>query len=350
MISIICHRHRDEAPRDVWNKYFASIDSITEYYQCSNCNISSFSTNIYIFECSFTALINRAIYIKNNSSSLLHSLCFFDRCSTDSLYAGVIYIKCNSVIQDRFCSYNSTASKGHGSHSLTTLINSGKNLNIVTESCLTHCQGKSETISMIIGLCGIFSTNFSENTAFENSGFAISGIIECSIIKFSTFERNNASGHVCLMHQASSAGKFHDFFCNIINNTQKDSRFGTLRIEGTELIVENCSVHLWNSNGNNFAKSADDSKLIIINCNVTGSLIHKEKGSYTAINVRPEFNLNLLPHISLQKCYAMHSNISNEMNHETNQKFCQFRIHKTQTNLIPYFRNFKVKKIRHKRR
>lgn len=341
MIAILCLMRSDEAPQDVWKKYYSPNDIITLYHRGSKQFVISNSKNVLVYKGSFIDLTNRAIYI-NNSIKFLHSLCLFDSCSTNSdKYGGAIYFQGSSAVQDRFCSIKPMIPKGDCGHSYTLLTENNSNLNIVIESCITQCRSNHSTIALKFGHCEISSSNISRNNVHQNSGFKIMRASRCCIIKFSTFERNHAIEYICLEHYNSEIGKYHDYCCNIINNTQNLHQFGAIDVGAAELFIENCTVILYNSKGSCFSTSEKVSKLTIINCNVIGRLIHHLTGKYSTINVKFVDEMNVLPHISTHKCYAVLPIKSKEMEQITYKNYCRLKLSKTKTNFVPYFLLFR---------
>lgn len=92
--------------------------------------------------------------------------------------------------------------------------------------------------------------------------------------------------------------KFHDFLCNIINNSQYDDK-GYILADRGELDVEKCYV--LNNRGSIFCKWY----LTIINCKIDNIFISEQGFANVIIANNTDANeLNSLHHISTRKCYA----------------------------------------------
>lgn len=92
-----------------------------------------------------------------------------------------------------------------------------------------------------------------------------------SIINFSTFERNMALYYVCLHHSHSPDGNYHDYKCNIVNNTQESATCGTVHADD-EVTMVDCTVISSHSKGKLFSRKYHGD-LYLINCHVDDVLI-----------------------------------------------------------------------------
>lgn len=113
--------------------------------------------------------------IQTDNIKLLHSSCFFNKCSRYGP-GGAIYLNGqSSIIQHRFCTTETKiTSKEDGLYSYSYTSNNYINLrNYVIECSVSRCSQPSaySLIFMRKGNCGIFSSNFSKNTVYQYSGF-----------------------------------------------------------------------------------------------------------------------------------------------------------------------------------
>lgn len=171
--------HKDVPSQDVWYHYFNEIGESKDCYHQTNCQILHRDLKIYVFDCSFISL-KKGVFeiIFNRGPKFLHSFCFFDSCSNDSV-GGAINFRCSSpIIQDRFCAINSSIRDyAYPIHSYTGVYKDKNDSyrNFIVESCITLCGGKKQRdlIDMNFGICGIFSSNISKNNAETETGFCI---------------------------------------------------------------------------------------------------------------------------------------------------------------------------------
>lgn len=283
--------HCDKPPQDVWYHYFNQKDETKDCYHQDNCDVPVDDENIFIFDCTFTSLLKSAIRIEDKMPKFLHSFCFFDSCgNTINQHGGVIYYYCQGpIVQDRFCSINATIDfvrDYFGIHSYINLRSGiSEHNNIIAESCVTQCGSEKQQNTLVAdgGKCGIFSSNVSKNSAKINSGFIVVNHNEFCIINFSTFESNFASLYYCLWHDYSSSCPHHDIFCNVVNNSQGEDRYGCI-YTNSELIVENCAVLGDYGIGKPFSIAGDNAKLKIINCKLDKLEVSESQGAYTASN------------------------------------------------------------------
>lgn len=151
----------------------------------------------------------------------------------------------------------------------------------------------------------MFSSNISKNNANTYSGFSFSNVKDVAIINYSTFEGNHALSETCIQHNYSPDGSFHDYRCNIVNNTQDTSRFGIVNCD--DAIIDECTILGPFGKGKPFSQSGIyGGNLTIINCNVESlSLYTYQTGAtFNTINNTFTSKSHLLPHISTFECQA----------------------------------------------
>lgn len=331
--------HSEEPTHDVWDRYYNKNDETTNYYQCTNCSVSQEDKKIFVSECSFISVKNSAIRIDNKTLEFLHSFCFFDSCSNNNHQnGGAIYFSCNgSIVQHRFCSVNASVSNWiDGIHSYTDLLEeNSSNINYIVESCISYCgyENQLSSIRMSKGISGIFSTNISQNNIHAYSSFFIESPSGCCVINFSTFENNHANRDSCLGY---GYGKFHNFLCNIVNNSQENTENGCICNFDSKIIIENCSVLGDYGKGRPFYIEGETSKLIMTNCNLDKLEVsqYNNEGKYKATYNTITNLSKLLYHISTAKCHAI-NDINNANNQPIQDKlYCPIKIKKDETLLV----------------
>lgn len=206
--------------------------------------------------------------ITSNGIKFLHSFCFYDFCRKSG-FGGAIFFNCNGqIVQHRFCTTNTYVTDNTGFHSYANLLKQDKLHNIVAESSIYKCNQDNyeRPLDFNYGNIGIYSSNFSKNTAKQFSVAYFENANEISIINYSIFERNYAAnGYSCLYH---NVGTYKDISCIFIGNNQTSTQFGCI-LMCRVLTVENCTILGPYGNGKVFAADYPDSHYIyIINCNI----------------------------------------------------------------------------------
>ena len=109
--------HKDLAPRDVWNLYFAG--ECTNYVNNKNNPKFALSAEyeLFLFQCMFQDIENTVIDFILDGAKIMHSECSFDRCSgRDAGVLQFVNYYC-SIVQHRFCSINCSIIAMGGLHS-----------------------------------------------------------------------------------------------------------------------------------------------------------------------------------------------------------------------------------------
>lgn len=261
----------DNAPSEVWEKYYGlPAPRPTCYEKFNNCSINPSSNQIFIYKSVFEDDSDGVVSVTQNGIQFIHNLCFFENCSKNE-DGGAIYFNCNgSIVQRRFCTINAYTRKsdGYGCHSYSNLIYNSPNDNLIIESSICQCSSVDSlaTICSYYGNIGLLSSNVSKNSIKRYSGFFYYAAHQKGTINFSTLESNHAHERICL-YQQSSAYIYE--YCNVINNTQFLTNFGTFYIVLGKVNITNSTILQSNKNGTTFS-STDGFKgnFFIVNCNI----------------------------------------------------------------------------------
>lgn len=287
----------------MWYSFYGDTYDGNSYKNCKNCQVLPKNNEIYVYESSFIDKSSGAISISTDDIKFLHTYCFFYNChNTDN--GGAIYYNGNgAIIQHRFCTINSYITGGVGLHSYTKLVENSQKQNHIIECSISNCIGEegNHLIFFQNGNCGISSSNISRNTVYRCPGFVVSSPTGDCVFNYSTFEKNTANGWVCQEFDPTTTAKYHELFCNIVDNTEKSSTWGIITTFA-ELIIENCTILGPPENGVTIY-IASRGKLTIKNCNV--DKYYSVYGTNNAFNIITTDELNPLSHLSTQKCDAV---------------------------------------------
>lgn len=288
-------------PSDVWKQYYDQSYDGNKYENCDNCIVYAFQNELYVYKGLFHELLSGSISVTSKDVKFLHSACFFDACSRNS-NGGAIYFNCqSSIIQHRFCTFNTTVTDGEGFHSYSNLIdNNIENKNYLIECSISSCSqpSKSYVAALYFGFCGVFSSNISNNHVYHFSGYAFTNVKGTSITNFSTLKDNYAEGYICAQHRNTALGDYNIYASNFINNSQVMSILGTVNANDN-MIITNCTFHGSYGNGKPF--STEGSGIMIIKyCNVDIFECYTG-GTFSTTFVFITKSLNVLSQIS--KCF-----------------------------------------------
>lgn len=193
-------------------------------------------------------------------------------------------------------------------------MSGNQNNNIIIDGSVCKCNYKFEnpqchsTIYLQYGNIGVFSSNVTNNNVYLFSAIYFFYAENDGIANYSTFENNTAHGYICLLHRF---GNYRDEYCNVINNYQDSTDFGTFYIGTNTLTIKNCTIRKSNKKGATFSIN-DGGKCIIINCN-TDSFTTTSDNRYSTTCITFTNSFNVLYHISTYKCEGnINENIKTE--------------------------------------
>lgn len=261
----------DNAPSEVWEKYYGlPAPRPTCYEKYNKCNINPSSNQIFIYKSVFEDDSDGVVNVTQNGIKFIHNLCFFENCTKND-NGGAIYFNCNGfIVQRRFCTINAYTRKsnGLGCHSFSYLIDKSPNDNLIIDSSICQCSSvdSKATIYSKYGNIGLLSSNVSKNSIKKYPGFFYVSATQKGTINFSTFESNHAHERICL-YQSNSDYLYE--YCNVINNTQFLTDYGTFYIHLGNVNIKNSTILQSNKNGTTFSSTYRvKGNFFIVNCNI----------------------------------------------------------------------------------
>lgn len=332
--------HTEDASPGLWNLYFghAPYDIINS----GKIIAQHEDENLYITNCQFINLINRAITIINMGySKILNSFCFFQDCSTQNPNrGGSFYSQYSDVIFYYCCVVNSTS---EGNEMFSYIEGSTSDFETCFETCtISSCGNDINNRDSTIQLRNInkliSSTNFSNNvvgvnTCVNSYNYKVDAL---SKFKFCFIIRNNGTKYTVL----TSGGAFSFSYCNVLQN--KLQYFGVVNIHKCEsqIIYYSC----FDQNNSPYDISFyQTGSIYIVKCSFTrAASISYDYGINKDEIGNKQFSINL-EHLVLAECDAPVQKTMEVLNNNANNAFikmkcsCQNvqRLFGLQSNIMP---------------
>lgn len=270
-----------------WSDFFEeSVDETFENYPYRETTLSTSENNVWIFGCTFTECSNSlnnggAILCTSSSGNFLTEFSTFNQCSVtgQDLNGGAIHVNSTTMncVINCVCGFKChTTETGYGQ-----FINSDvgedekKNYIIQSSICSTYdIQGNRTPIRNYYGkqICSFVNVSNYKVRYFSAIFYFIGS--NRTEISFSSFNSNEATEYVCidLSKVTSRISK-----CNIINNIQGSSEYGTLSCSGMTTI-EDCCILDDRETANWYLFEAEE-MIIVSNCTLPRSGNKLIKGS-----------------------------------------------------------------------
>jgi hypothetical protein len=239
------------------------------------------ANNVYVYDCFFHDFSyssnGGALSCSNSVYKLLIEQSSFFSCKTSGGHGGGVYFDCSgnyeSVIS-KICGFGCSCS-GCGTCAFIRLYNSANYKNHVNDSSLTQSLKNGKSPYDSIYLCSdnmlIPSGNFTNNECSSSPAFCCdstrSSTSETCIISYCSIVNNTANGgNMCV--RLYNTGSTHRIdTCNIINNKQTSTSYGTIYASANILIKDSCI--LGNNDGNTvFYVGYSSCKITVSNCTV----------------------------------------------------------------------------------
>ena len=266
-----------------WSNYFdeqQSPNQILKNGLYNNQNKTTyFLSSVHVYDSMFTdcsSSIGGAISF--SGKRILIEFTTFSECEATSTNGGAIYASNCECILNCVCCFK-CLTVDYGQFIITEYIT---NRNYIHQSSVCSVveikSGSYAPIDFISGKQECKSLNVSHyQVSFYSSLLLQSSTSTESIISYCSLSNNHATIDQCICFSNSDNSNYVIDSCNIINNIQDTTNFGTIYCVNTMMTIKNCCI-LSNS-GENLFYSYSGSKITIINCtlpqsyNIYGSVI-----------------------------------------------------------------------------
>jgi hypothetical protein len=282
----------------------------TEY---SGTHLTPTANNVYVYDCFFRDISyysgGGALYCSRSVYKLLIEQSSFFSCKTSSSCGGGVYFdntgNYESVLS-KICSFDCSCGS-NGQYAFINLGNNGDYKNHFNDSSITHSlkDGKNQYDSLFLESSTIFcpSNNFTNNECSHNPAFSCAtrkcSTSETCRISYCSVVNNTANGgYKCI--RLYYAGSTHCIdTCNILNNKQTSSEYGTITAHTNVLIKDSCI--LGNDEGNTVFYVDSSYKITISNCTVDSNRC-SGSGSVVFTKTVQSLFINALSHLSTRRC------------------------------------------------
>jgi hypothetical protein len=280
----------------------------TEY---SGTRLNPTANNVYVYDCFFHdfsySSSGGALYCSGSVYKLLIEQSSFFSCKISSGNGGgacFSYSGNYESVLSKICGFGCSCDNC-GQCVFINLGNNGDYKNHFNDSSITHSlkDGKNPWDSLFLESNIIFcpSNNFTNNECYTASGFCCaskrSSTSETCRISYCSVVNNTANGgYKCIRLYYSGSTHCIDT-CNILNNKQTTSSYGTIRSYTNVLIKDSCIL------GNDEGKTVfyvDSSYMITVsNCTVDNN---RYSGSVTFTKTIQSSFIHALSHLSTRRC------------------------------------------------
>jgi hypothetical protein len=280
--------------------------------------------NVYVHDCFFQNCLSSsdggAIYCGSSVYKLLVDQTSFISCRLSSNHGGAIHVNSQSYgecILSRICGFDclsTNPSYSYGQFASIYTKNDAVYKNHVIDSSITRSTNTNtnsyEALHLYYGNIFCSSINVTNNVYYTRAVLYTiptagtgSPPPETGCISYSSIANNTASnGYGCIYLDRSTASQRIDT-CNIINNKQTSSSYGTIYTNANLLIEDSCIL------GNNdkykvFYVDTSSNKITISNCTIDDDIFTNGRsyGSVTVIKTITKSFINALSHISTYHC------------------------------------------------
>jgi hypothetical protein len=273
------------------------------------------STNVYVLDCVFSYCISEryggAIYCNANVYKLLIEQTIFFSCGITGNFGGAVFFFSNNgeCVLIRVCGFNCSINSNDESYgqAVYAYTNEGTTYkNHVNDSSFTHSlygiNRSNGTLTLIKGCILCQSDNVTNNRCYAFSGlFLKRASLNC--ISYSSIVNNTSTGTFgcfCLLSENSII--FCIDTCNILNNEQNTSDYGTFYVDKDLFIKDSCV--LGNNEGRTVFFAVPPCTITISNCTIDDDIFTNTRFSGT-VTVNKTIDVafsNSLSHFTTLKC------------------------------------------------
>jgi predicted outer membrane repeat protein len=295
--------------KTAWNDFFPGTSPTNLPSQTYNYRPTPSGSNVYVLNCLFSSITSTgnggalyctstyllvestsffscktsggyggAIYFYNSGGQcVLHEVCGFDCCTTDSYYGHFVcsYVK-NDISSKNYINYSSISRCVNNNYKHTLWLNSGKIFCPSVNMSNNKCKGDLVIYYFI----------------------SYSNTVTCSF-SYSSFADNYATNYNCLILWTSGA-EYEIKSCNILRNTQGNLNCrGTIATCGNLKIMDSCILE--NVANYIFYQESSSYRITLSNCTLDKTT---NNGYLITQNTVTKSFILALNHMSTQNCHA----------------------------------------------
>jgi hypothetical protein len=284
----------------------------TEYTapQYTDKRIDASVSNVYVHNCVFRYCTSSehggALSCTSSVIRLLVEQSSFISCRASNRHGGGVYFvntASGESVLNKICVFNcSSLVSGFGQFAYIKL-NSNYYKNHVNDTSIIHSSNVNsdsrDSMRLLFGniLCPSVNITNNECSRYCTLDCQLSSSCICRI-SYNSIVNNTAIVHTCIYSSGSSSSHYI-YACNILNNKQTDSAYGTFEVY-TKLLIENSCI-LGNNEGKTvfYLGSSSSYNITISNCTFDNS---KYTGTVIFTNTIENTFINALSHIVTERC------------------------------------------------
>jgi hypothetical protein len=241
--------------RTAWNDYFSTTNPTNLKSQTYNSRQTPSNSSVYVSNCLFNSIVESnqggALYCSSSVTYFLVESSSFFSCKTSGGYGGAIYFSNSggqSVLHE-VCGYDCCTTNSNDFQFAYILVNNAaSSKNYVNYSSITRCvnsyPNSQHTMYLYNGQIYCPFVNSSMNKCYRVSGISCypyvnSSSVTCSLT-YSSFTDNFDAHWICI-YLWSGGANFEMKSCNILRNSQGDTgSHGTFYTNGNVMIENSC--------------------------------------------------------------------------------------------------------------
>jgi predicted outer membrane repeat protein len=291
-------------PKTEWNDYFSGTTPSIYSSQLFTSRLNPSNISVYVSNCLFRDITSSssggALYCTSITYLLVESTSFFS-CKTSNGNGGAIYFYYSSgqCVLHGVCGYDCCTTDSSDHQFAYILVNSAasskNNVNYSSIVCCVNVNARF-TLYLYYGKIRYQSVNSSMNKCRGRTGICCWPSGNCSF-SYSSFVDNNATVDVCITCYGTN--HFEIKSCNILRNTQNSlNSLGTFYTEGPLTIQDSCILE---NKATYIFHQANAYTITLSNCTVDSTSNNKNLIIQSTITKSFILALN---HISTQNCHS----------------------------------------------
>jgi predicted outer membrane repeat protein len=305
---------------DVYGPGYTNIEQYSDPKYTSR--ITPTSNNVYVHNCVFqdcsSSSSGGAIYCGSTVYKFLVEQTSFTSCKTSSGNGGAIYFYSTSYgecVLSKICGFDcSPTTSSSGQFAYTYTKNDVTCKHHINDSSITRSINMNtntyDTLYLEYGTILCPSVNLTNNVCyyyvairtFPTKGSGSPASETCFISYSSIVNNTNNGGYGCIvLDRVGSSQSINT--CNIINNKQTSSSYGTIYVYANVFIKDSCILGN-NENYKVFSEDYSSCKITLSNCTIDDDIFTRGRyyGSVTVIKPITKSFINALSHIATQRC------------------------------------------------
>jgi hypothetical protein len=294
-----------------WNIYFSGITAITALIsQEFTLRPTLSGPNIYVLNCLFNSITSTgnggALYSTSVSCLLVESTSFFS-CKTSGNGGAIYFENTNSgqCVLHEVCGYDCCTTDSSSRNFVNIYVkNDISSKNYINYSSISCCVNVNAWDTLYLGngkIC-FQSVNISNNKCGGNSVYCCPFFdlnSDTLSFSYSSFADNSVANHVLFLLWTSGA-KYEIKICNILRNSQVTvNSYGIISTWGNTKIEDSCILE--NNAAPIFYTTSSSYRITLLNCTVDTT---SNNGYLITQNTATKSFILALIHISTQNCHS----------------------------------------------